>query len=118
MDGALADRMRSLASPPAAAASPGAAVILTGTGRRGVLSQGDRCSLCRGFGALIDVPPHPRDPIGLQAVPVSRHRWDLPVLSYHKIMVIYPYPFLVVITQLFSWIIFINDCIRILTGAP
>ena len=30
------------------------------------------------------------------------HRWDLPVLHYHKIMVIYPYPFLVVITQLFS----------------
>ena len=32
------------------------------------------------------------------------HRWDLPVLHYHEIMVIYPYPFLVVITQLFSWI--------------
>ena len=46
------------------------------------------------------------------------HRWDLPVLRYHKIMVIYPYPFLVVITQLFSWITFINDCICILTGSP
>ena len=23
-----------------------------------------------------------------------RHRWGLPVLHYHKIMVIYPYPFL------------------------
>ena len=30
------------------------------------------------------------------------HRWDLPVLHYHKIMIIYPYPFLVVITLLFS----------------
>ena len=27
------------------------------------------------------------------------HRWELPVLYYHKIMVIYPYPFFVVITQ-------------------
>ena len=41
------------------------------------------------------------------------HRWDLPVIHYHKIMVIYPYPFFVVISQLFSWIIFINDCIYI-----
>ena len=32
----------------------------------------------------------------------GQHRWELPVLHYHKIMVIYPYPFLVVITQLFS----------------
>ena len=45
------------------------------------------------------------------------HRWGLPVLRYHEIMVIYPYPFVVVITQLFSWIIFINDCICILTGS-
>ena len=30
------------------------------------------------------------------------HIWGLPVLHYHKIMVIYPYPFLVVMTQLFS----------------
>ena len=30
------------------------------------------------------------------------HIWELPVLHYHGIMVIYPYPFLVVITQLFS----------------
>ena len=28
-----------------------------------------------------------------------------------------PVPFLVVISQLFSWIIFINDCICILTGS-
>ena len=47
----------------------------------------------------------------------GEHRWDLPVLHYHKIMVIYPYPFLVVINQLFSWIIFINDCISILIGS-
>ena len=44
-----------------------------------------------------------------------RHRWEIPVLHYHKIVVIYPYPFFVVITQLFSWIISINDCICILT---
>ena len=50
--------------------------------------------------------------------PPTCHGWDLPVLHYHKIMVIYPYPFLVVVTQLFSWIIFINDCIWILTGSP
>ena len=47
-----------------------------------------------------------------------QHRWDLPVLRYHKIMVIYPYPFLVVITKLFSCIICINDCICILAGSP
>ena len=46
------------------------------------------------------------------------HRWDLPVLYYHKMIVIYPYPFLVAITQLFSWIIFINYCICILTSSP
>ena len=46
-----------------------------------------------------------------------RHRWELPVLHYHKIMLIYPYPSLVVITQFFSWIIFIRDCICILTGS-
>ena len=48
----------------------------------------------------------------------DNHRWDLPVLHYHEIMVIYPYPFLVVITLLLFWIIFINDCICILTGSP
>ena len=47
----------------------------------------------------------------------ANHRWDLPVLHYHKIMVIYPYPFLVVITQFFSWVIFINCCIFIFTGS-
>ena len=30
------------------------------------------------------------------------HRWELPVLRYHKILLTYPYPFFVVITQLFS----------------
>ena len=35
-----------------------------------------------------------------------------------SIMVIYPYPSLVVITQLFSCIIFINDCICTLTDSP
>ena len=43
--------------------------------------------------------------------------WELPVLHYHKETVSYPYPYLVVITQLFSWIIFINDCIFIFTGS-
>ena len=43
------------------------------------------------------------------------HRWELPVPHYHKIMVIYLYPFLVVVTQFFSCIIFVNDCIFILT---
>ena len=42
------------------------------------------------------------------------YRWELSVLYYHKIMVIYPYPFLVVITQLFSRITCIHDCICIL----
>ena len=46
------------------------------------------------------------------------HRWELPVLHYHEIMVLYPYYFLVVITQLFTWIIFIHDCVCILTGSP
>ena len=37
----------------------------------------------------------------------ANHIWELPILHYHKIMVIYPYPFLGVISQLFTWIIFI-----------
>ena len=44
-------------------------------------------------------------------------KWELPILPHHKIMVIYPYSCLVVITQLFSWIIFINDCIWLSTGS-
>ena len=32
----------------------------------------------------------------------SGHGWELPVLRYHEIMVIYPYPFLVVTTKLLS----------------
>ena len=47
-----------------------------------------------------------------------QHRQKLPVLHYEKLLVIYPYTFLVVITQLFSWIFFNNDCICILTGSP
>ena len=49
--------------------------------------------------------------------PTVRHRWELLVMNYHKIMVICPYPFLVVINQLLSWIRFINDCICILTSS-
>ena len=50
--------------------------------------------------------------------PSATHRWELPVLHYHEIMVIYNYPFFEVITQLFSWIICINDCICIWTVSP
>ena len=61
--------------------------------------------------------PHPK--LALWSMQTHlHHRWDLPVLRYQKIMVIYPYSFLVAITQLFSNIIFINDCICILTGSP
>ena len=31
-----------------------------------------------------------------------KNRLELPVIPYHKIMVMYPYPFLVVLAQLFS----------------
>ena len=48
----------------------------------------------------------------------ATHKWQLTFLRYHEIMVIYHYPFLVVITQLFSGIIFINDYICILTVSP
>ena len=41
------------------------------------------------------------------------HIWELPVTHYHKVIVIYPYPFLEVITQFFSCIIFVNGCICI-----
>ena len=49
---------------------------------------------------------------------VVRHRWELTILCYHKIMTIYPYPFLVLITQLFSFIIIFIDCICILIFPP
>ena len=49
---------------------------------------------------------------------IRHHRWELPVLCYHKIMAIYSYPLLVVITQFSSWIMFINYCICILIGTP
>ena len=45
------------------------------------------------------------------------HKWEWPILHYHKIMVIYPYHFLVAITQLFSCIIFISYFIFILTSS-
>ena len=54
-----------------------------------------------------------KDIIDAALLSTLEHRWDLPVLHYHKIMVIYPYPFFVVITQLFSCIILINGCICI-----
>ena len=46
------------------------------------------------------------------------HRWELPILHYHRIIEIYPYPFLMVITLFLSWIIFVNNCICILNGLP
>ena len=39
------------------------------------------------------------------------HIWELNFLHYHEIMVLYPYPFLVLITLFFSWIVFIHYCI-------
>ena len=52
------------------------------------------------------------------AFTTPNHRRKLPVLHYHEIMIIGPYPFLMAITLLFSCIIFINDCISILTVSP
>ena len=49
---------------------------------------------------------------------IRGHGQELPILHYHEIIIIYPYPILVVINQLFSCIIFINDFICILTGSP
>ena len=46
------------------------------------------------------------------------HVWALSDLCYHIILEIFPYPFLVVITQLLFCITFINDCICILDGSP
>ena len=46
------------------------------------------------------------------------HTRELLIIYCRKIMVIYLYPFLVVITQFFSCIIFIDDCICILNGSP
>ena len=44
-----------------------------------------------------------------------QHRWELPVLHYHKIMSIYLYPILVVFAQFFLCIIFINDLYMCIT---
>ena len=64
-------------------------------------------------------PPEPwRRLLIFLADTLIKHRWELPVIHYHKILVIYPYPFWVVITLLFSWIIFINNYICILTDSP
>ena len=45
----------------------------------------------------------------------GNHIWELPVIHFHKIRLIYPYHFLLVITLLLSYIIFMNDSICILT---
>ena len=55
---------------------------------------------------------------GKSANITTNHRGELPVFYYHKIMVMYPYPFVVLITLLLSWIIFINDFICIWTDSP
>ena len=39
--------------------------------------------------------------VSVYLVQRQSHIWELPILCYHKIMVIYPYPFFVVITQFF-----------------
>ena len=44
--------------------------------------------------------------MGIAHSPLSQNNGNLPL------------PFLVVITQVFSYIIFINDCIFLLTGSP
>ena len=59
-----------------------------------------------------------RHPCKGEPLGADRHRWELPVLHYHKIIGIYPYHLFVAITQLFSYIIFINGCICILIGSP
>ena len=59
----------------------------------------------RGRGLYLIMKSHLRHICGMAGeddVPSIWHRWGLPVMHYHEIMVIYPYPFLVVITQLFS----------------
>ena len=48
------------------------------------------------------------------------HRWELLVLHYHKIMVIYSYPFLVVLTQLLNFLMdniyqWLYMCIKLFT---
>ena len=83
---------------------------LSGTGRNAIEGIGVRSSA--------STPPLKTDSKGVLSTLTPVHRCYLPVLHYHKIMVIYLYPFLVVVTQLFSWIIFITDCICILTGSP
>ena len=44
--------------------------------------------------------------MGITCSPLSQNNGNLPL------------PFLVVITQFFSWMVFINNCICILTGLP
>ena len=69
------------------------------------------------------VPTRGRNPTTPQweKVPLSepaRHRWELPVLHYHKILVIYPYPFFGGNYPIVFLHNIINDCIRIITGSP
>ena len=57
-------------------------------------------------GVAVDVEAH-----------VASHRRELPVLRYHKILVIYPYPYFggnYPIVLLYN---IINDCICIITGS-
>ena len=69
----------------------------------------------QGFGQIYE---HGLESLPGKTAPSVKHKWDLPVLHYHEIMVIFPHHFLVVITQFFYWMIFINGCICILTGSP
>ena len=63
-------------------------------------------------GWIVTTPQRKNDPH------YGGHTWKLTVLHYNKIMLIYLYPFLLVITQFFTCIICIIDCICILTGSP
>ena len=69
-----------------------------------------------GTGARVGEENRTARGVGQRGQDRKEQRRELPVLRYHKIFLIYLYPFLVVIILLISCIIFINDCICILTG--
>ena len=60
---------------------------------------------------------HLRSYISPTTTTTTHHRWELPVLRYHKIMIIYLTLFYGN-SPIFSGIIFINYCMCILTGSP
>ena len=48
---------------------------------------------------------------------IENHRWELPVLRYHKILLIYPYPFFCGNYPIVLLNNIINDCICIITAS-